>query len=70
MSIEFIVLEYISDSYQETSSSSLHSQTRYAAFNSFLYDNRRKDTDMTSAHSKKIIEMMENKCLGAGVSTI
>ena len=41
MSIEGITLEHFSATYQETSSSSLHSRISHDVFHSFLSDNRK-----------------------------
>ena len=39
-------------------------------FHSFLSDNSKKYVATTAAHSKRIIEILKNKCLGVGISTI
>ena len=58
MSIEGVALEHLSATYQEISSSSLHSRTF-------------QDATTTDAHIKIIIEMLKKKeHLGDGVRTI
>ena len=59
VSIYGITLEHFSATDQETYSYSLHIRTRHAVFHSFMSDNKKRDVDTTSAHRKRIIELLK-----------
>ena len=61
VSIEGIVLEHLSDTGQETYSTSSNSRTCHAVFHSFLYDKIRQDAATTASHCKQIIEILKNR---------
>ena len=71
MSIEGIVLEHFSAAPQADINSSTLSRPRHAVFNSFLSDYSKQDASTTTAHSKILISLINNKrVLTTSLSTI
>ena len=71
MSIEGIVLEHFSAAPQVDINYSTLSLPRHAVFHSFLYDDSKEDTATTTAHSKRLISLLNNKqILTTSFSTI
>ena len=59
MYIEVITLENFSALPQTEINSSTKSCPRHAVFQSFLYDYSKHDSDTTTSHSKRLIELLK-----------
>ena len=71
MSIEGIALENFSAEPQADINSTTLSRPRHALFHSFLSDDSKQDASTTTAHSKRLISLLNNKqVLTTSLSTI
>ena len=71
MSIEGIALEHFSSEPQTDINSSTLSRPQNAVFHSFLSDDSKQDAATTTAHSKRLISLLNNKqVLRTSLSTI
>ena len=61
VSIEDIAIEHFSAAPQADNNSSTLSRPRHAVFHSFLSDDRKQDAATTTAHSKLLISLLNNK---------
>ena len=63
MSIEGIALEHLIAAPQEDINSTTPSHQHHAVFHSFLSDDIKQDAATTTAHSKRLISVLQNKNL-------
>ena len=63
MSIEGIALENFSEVPKTDINSTTQSYQRHAVFHSCKYDDRKKDSDTTTAHRKRFISLLKDKKL-------
>ena len=71
MSLEGIALEHFSAGPQEDINSTTPSRPRHAVFHYFLSENSKQNSASTTAHSKRLISLLNNKqVLTTSLSTI